>query len=340
MDTVYYIAWWNLENLLDLEHSERPDWRKKKIGNYLAGWNENVLSRKINNLTSAIAEMNNGTGPDILGVCEVENERLLALLTSRLAVTGRRYHWVHYESNDKRGIDVAFLYDTNLFEVPSDLIFTVRLHKRSATRDLLQVEFKTKKGKSLIVIGNHWPARSGGQFETEPFRIMAAETLSYWLYQIAEKRGNDQPVLVMGDFNDEPFSRSMAEYALSTPNIRLLRGARKDHNGIYTPYLLNLLWNEMTDGKGTYLYNGRWSVLDQMLVNRAIALNKGFSVLSAGIYDHPDLITKGLNPAPLAFGAPSKAGKDRSGMIRESVGRYWPKGYSDHLPVVVLLKEN
>ncbi len=340
MDTVYYIAWWNLENLLDLEHSERPDWRKKKIGNYLAGWNEAVLSRKINNLTSAIAEMNNGTGPDILGVCEIENERLLTLLANQLTVTGRRYEWVHYDSNDKRGIDVAFLYDSDLFEVPGDLIFTVRLHKRSATRDLLQVEFKTRKGKSLIVIGNHWPARSGGQFETEPFRIMAAETLSYWLYQIAEKRTNDQPVLVMGDFNDEPYSRSMADYALSTPNIRLLRGARKDHNGIYTPYLLNLLWNEMTDGKGTYLYNGRWSVLDQILVNRAIALNKDFSVLSAGIYDHPDLISKGLNPAPLAFGAPSKASKDRRGLIRESIGKYWSKGYSDHLPVVVLLKEN
>lgn len=340
MNTVYYIAWWNLENLLDLEHSERPDWRKRKIGNYLAGWNENVLSRKINNLTSAIAEMNNGTGPDILGVCEIENERLLALLAYQLGVTGRRYDWVHYESNDKRGIDVAFLYDSHLFEVPKDLIFTVRLHKRSATRDLLQVEFKTQKGNSLIVIGNHWPARSGGQFETEPFRIMAAETLSYWLYQIAEKRGNDQPVLVMGDFNDEPFSRSITDYALSTPNIRLLRGAKRDHNGVYTPYLLNLLWNDMTDGKGTYLYNGRWSVLDQILVNRAIALNKGFTVLSAGIYDHPDLITKGLNPAPMAFGAPSKAGRDRRGLLRESIGKFWPKGYSDHLPVVVLLKEN
>lgn len=340
MDTVYYLAWWNLENLLDVENADRPEWRKKKIGKYIIGWNEEILSKKIRNIASAIAEMNNGIGPDIIGVCEVENERLLRLLAENLSITGRRYTFVHFDSNDKRGIDIAFLYDEALFEVPKNLLFTVRLHKRSATRDLLQAEFITKKGKSLIVIGNHWPSRTGGQYETEPFRIMAAETLSYWLYQIAEKRGNDQPVLVMGDFNDEPFSRSVADYALSTPNIRLIRSARKDQNGIFTPYLLNLLWNEMADGKGTYLYNGKWSVLDQIMVNRAIALNKGFTVLSAGIYDHPDLLTPGLNSSPKAFGAPSKARRDKNGRIRESFGTFWSKGYSDHLPVVVLLKEN
>lgn len=340
MDTVYYIAWWNLENLLDVENADRPDWRKKKIGKYLIGWTEEILTKKIRNITSAIAEMNNGIGPDIIGVCEVENERLLRLLAENLSITGRKYSFVHFDSNDKRGIDIAFLYDEALFEVPKNLLFTVRLHKRSATRDLLQAEFITKKGKSLIILGNHWPSRTGGQYETEPFRIMAAETLSYWLYQIAEKRGNDQPVLVMGDFNDDPFSRSVTNYALSTPNIRLIRSARKDQNGIYTPYLLNLLWNEMADGKGTYLYNGKWSVLDQIMVNRAIALNKGFTVLSAGIYDHPDLLVPGLNTAPKAFGAPSRARRDRNGNIRESFGTFWSKGYSDHLPVVVLLKEN
>ncbi|MFN4298613.1 MAG: endonuclease/exonuclease/phosphatase family protein [Thermaurantimonas sp.] len=340
MDTVYYLAWWNLENLLDVENADRPEWRKKKIGKYIIGWNEEILLKKIRNIASAIAEMNNGSGPDIIGVCEVENERLLHLLADNLSITGRKYSFIHFDSNDKRGIDIAFLYDATLFEVPKNLLFTVRLHKRSATRDLLQAEFITNKGQSLIVIGNHWPSRTGGQYETEPFRIMAAETLSYWLYQIAEKRGNDQPVLVMGDFNDEPFSRSITEYALSTPNIRLIKSARKDGNGIYTPYLLNLLWNEMADGKGTYLYRGKWSVLDQIMVNRAVALNKGFTVLSAGIYDHPDLMTPGLNASPKAFGAPSKARRDRKGNIRESYGTFWSKGYSDHLPVVVLLKEN
>lgn len=338
METVYYIAWWNLENLLDVEDAPRPEWRTRKIGRYLQGWNEQVLDRKISNLASVLAEMNNGTGPDIAGVCEVENERLLSLLAEKLAPTGRTYAYVHHASFDKRGIDIAFLYDKDLFNVPQDLIFTVRLHKRSATRDLLQAEFHTRSGNSLIIIANHWPSRTGGQYESEPFRIMAAETLSYWLYQIAEKRGNEQPVLVMGDFNDEPFNRSITDYALSTANIRQIRNAKKDHNGIFTPYLLNLLWNEMADGKGTLLYQGKWSLLDQIMVNRAIALNKGFTVLSAGVYDHPDLISH--RHAPMAFGAPGKTTKDKNGNPREILGRYWPKGYSDHLPVVVLLKEN
>lgn len=338
METVYYIAWWNLENLLDLEDAPRPEWRIRKIGRYIQGWNQEVLDRKISNLASAIAEMNNGAGPDIVGVCEVENEKLLSLLADKLTTTGRTYAYVHHPNYDKRGIDIAFLYDKELFTVPEELIFTVRLHKRLATRDLLQVEFHTQRGNSLICIGNHWPSRTGGQFETEPFRIMAAETLNYWLYRIAEKRGNDQPVLVMGDFNDEPFNRSITDYALSTPNIRQVRNAKKDHNGIYTPYLFNLLWNEMADGKGTFLYQGKWSLLDQIMVNRAIALNKGFTVLSAGIYDHPDLISN--RQAPMAFGSPGNTIKDKNGNPKEILGRYWPKGYSDHLPVVVLLKEN
>jgi len=66
------------------------------------------------------------------------------------------------------------------------------------------------------LIGNHWPARSAGQYLSEPYRMIAGETLSYYLDRIQDIRGEDTPIIVMGDFNDTPYDRSLTEYALST----------------------------------------------------------------------------------------------------------------------------
>ncbi len=344
MTQVYFIAWWNLENLFDTEDSpHRPQWLASRLKKHLKGWTAEILEQKLNNLASCIMQMNSESGPDILGVCEVENEHVLQKLVEKLVLPHRNYGIVHRDSKDKRGIDSAFIYDKNLFDSPDNLVFSLEVLKRNPTRDLLQAEFVTHKGNSLIIIANHWPARSGGQYESEPFRIMAAENLSYWLKRIAEERGNNQPVLVMGDFNDEPFNRSLTDYALSIATPEKMRYARKDLEGILTPYLHNLMWNEMADGKGTFLFNGKRNMLDQILVNRALALpnkNSNFDILSSGIYDHPMISRPGFYGGPQLFGAPSRTTKQRSGQYRSNRNSFWPSGYSDHFPVVVLIKES
>ena len=70
----HHIYWWNLENLFDIEKSSRrPEWLEKQIGKELVGWTSAVLDQKIANLCYVLQQLNNGKGPDVLGVCEIEN---------------------------------------------------------------------------------------------------------------------------------------------------------------------------------------------------------------------------------------------------------------------------
>lgn len=219
-----HLAWWNVGNLFDVEDSpDRLAWLQEKLKPELSRWTAAILDRKLTQLATIIQRMNGGKGPDILGVCEVENKRVLDLLVAKLAGLKRNYGIIHHDSSDERGIDIAFIYDQKLFSW-SDLFSHVVL-KRNASRDILQVTFKIlRSGLEFIGIGNHWPARSGGVYETEPYRIVAAETLSYWIERIPIHKG-DIPIIVMGDFNDNPFDHSIMDYALATNNLDIEREA-------------------------------------------------------------------------------------------------------------------
>jgi predicted extracellular nuclease len=332
----HFIAWWNLENLFDVQDAPaRIPWLQKELNKYLQGWTSEVLNQKLTNLSSIIRQLNVGKGPDLMGFCEIENRNVIEMLVAKLNDLGRNYDIVHKEMNDQRGIDIAFIYDKSAFTVGPDPIFSLEIMKRTGTRDLLQVTFTTKEKKNeLIIIGNHWPSRSGGQYESEPFRMMVGENLSYWLRRIAEIKGETAPILVMGDFNDEPFNRSLTEYAMSLDNSIKISNARKptadSHITVRIPYLLNLMWNLMGEGKSTFVYNGNGNVLDQFLVNRGIALRTiehHFQVDTVEIVDYLPELVKGEYKTPVKFGAPSKGNE------------YNPAGYSDHLPISITLLE-
>jgi len=151
----YHIAWWNLENLFDVDNSaSRPAWLQKELKKELKGWDQAILARKISQLAKIIQQMNQGTGPDILGVCEVENKPVLDLLVNSLQPLGRNYDVAHHDTSDQRGIDVAFIYDKSKFDYEGQFFCTIL--KRTATRDIFQVNLKTiPGGNPLILIGNH-----------------------------------------------------------------------------------------------------------------------------------------------------------------------------------------
>jgi len=161
--------------------------------------------------------MNGGVGPDILGVCEIENEAVVAKLMARVtAATGRNYKILHKDTGDKRGIDIAIIYDTDLY-TDDGRIFTLEIMKRNATRDLFQVNLTTVDGNELVLIGNHWPSRMGGQLESEPYRAMVGEMMSYWIDRIheiklAENNDKNPTIIIMGDFNDNPYDKSITKY--------------------------------------------------------------------------------------------------------------------------------
>ncbi len=325
MKTKYYIAWWNLENLFDVYNSiHREGWLQQRLKNELKGWTNSVLQRKVDNLCSIIKKMNDNQGPDLLGVCEVENKPVLERLAEGLSGIGRDYGIVHHDTSDMRGVDVAFIYDKNKFDFETS--FSHIILKRTATRDLFQANFKTKTGRPLIVIGNHWPARSAGVYASAPYRILAAETLSYWMQRIFEIRGNDIPVLVMGDFNDEPFSRSLTDYALSS-NART--------NVIYAriPRLFNLMWPMFGDATGTFFFDNYPFMFDQFMVTKEMVKATGkFKVAKTSIGNYQvkvemfdEMISGGRYPNPIAYGRPSQKSS------------YNPDGFSDHYPISMVI---
>ena len=297
MPTTYQIAFWNLENLFDIEDSPRRSEKlTRAIGGDLVGWDQAKLDQKVAQLASIISQMNNGRGPDILGVCEVENRFVMDLLMTALQPLGRGYDVVHADTDDRRGIDVAFIFDADLFT--PEMVFNHFVLRRTATRNIVQVNFRTQHGRLFVVIGNHWPSRSGGKFESEGYRQIAGETLAYFHQRILEEHGPDTPVLAMGDFNDEPFNRSVVDYALAVESRTKVINAR-------SPRLLNLMWPLKGRGLGTFYFNNFPNVLDQFLVNKNMLVQDApiqVADNSAEIITFPEMVGGGDYPKPIHHG--------------------------------------
>ena len=323
MPASYCVAFWNVENLFDIEGSPRREERlARALAGELRGWDQRLLDRKIAQLARIIGQMNGGAGPDILGVCEVENEHVLGLLADALAgPLNRRYVVSHADTGDGRGIDVAFLLDADKFE-PAERFSHIIL-RRNATRDIFQVNVRIRaSGRDLILVGNHWPSRSGGQLESEPYRMLAGETLAYWHQRILEEKGRDVAIVAMGDFNDEPFDRSLTDYALGTRQRQRVLNART------APRFYNLMWPLLGQRRGTLFFDNAANLLDQFLVSRGMLPRD--APLTADedgvrIEAFPEMVSRGDFPQPIRFGRPT------SGLNED--------GFSDHFPIAVTVQE-
>ena len=319
----HFIAFWNVENLFDISTStDRPDWLKKELKSELKGWTTAVLNKKLTQLATIIRQMNGGAGPDILGLCEIENEPVLTKLLAKLLPLGRAYEIAHADTSDQRGIDVAFIYDSAKFT--KGLQFQHFVQKRTATRDIFQVNFTTQAGRDLVLIGNHWPSRIPDQIATEPYRIMVGETLAYFHKRILEIMGRDTAVIAMGDFNDEPFDRAVRNYGLAVRNRQRVMNATK------TDYFLNLMWPLIGNGEASYQFGPRPNMLDQFWASRGIVKSgTPFSVAddSVQVLRLAEMVSSGDYKGPRRFGRPSK-----------STG-FDDTGYSDHFPIALILSE-
>lgn len=317
----HFVAWWNVENLFDVKDApleRRPEDVKRKIQADLSDWTADVLDKKIDNLASVIRQMNVNQGPDILGVCEIENKYVLELLIAKINLPGRRYDIIHSDMSDNRGIDVAFIYDKNRYTFNPDEFFQHTVVKRYATREIIQATIKTTKGNEIVLVGNHWPSRSGGQYESEPFRIITGETLSYFAERIQQIKGKDAAIIVMGDFNDEPFNRAVSDYALSE---------RSRNKVVYgqNPYLFNLMWPLMGKRISSYVFDGQPLMIDQFMVSKGIAKLSGKFELkeeTVNLEIYPGMVSGRYNE-PVRFG-----------QIKPNLS-----GFSDHLPISFILGE-
>lgn len=316
------VAWWNLENLFDHETAVRDPELASAVRSDVRGWTPELRDRKLDQLASIVTMMFEGAGPDLIGVCEVENEDVLSRLKDRLTVPRRHYEVLHHSSPDARGIDVSFILDENVLAASNPRHQVVV--KRTATRDIFWATMTMNAtGAQFVAIANHWPARSAGQYKSEPYRMLTGETVSYVLSRLLDPDDGDpnRPVLLMGDFNDQPFNRSMREYLLGTHDPKRVTGSP-------LPRLLNLMWPLMAENQpGTYRYDADWNMLDQFLVNKPfLRADSPVQVLrdSVAIF-RPDRM-QGRAGASKAFGRPSRP------------GGFDPDGYSDHYPITVVLR--
>jgi len=301
-------AFWNLGNLFDTVSdpiSNDFDFTPGK------GWTDATQAAKVANLASVIDAMFEDTGPDLLGVCEVENEETLEQLVDAVQVRDDLVVMSYYDGPDVRGIDCALVYSNQIFEpfeitapeppAPKGHI----VHNRYPTRDIFEVPLRVlENGQELIVYVNHWPSRSRGRYETEPLRIAAAnhlgrlidQRLKFTRQQLMDLSDSEasmaevqerwnRNILAMGDFNDEPFNRSVLEELKASSGFdRLEEPVKKSGGNAHlpgvVPYaklqapLFNCMWPPLAmPDRGSYFFSSgipTKNMLDQFIVSRGL----------------------------------------------------------------------
>ncbi len=316
-DETIVVAWWNLENLFDTTNDVD---RLPQFGSDdeftpqgSREWTTNRYEQKLRNVASVIRLMNDGEGPDILGVCEVEHEHVLRELTRRYLVD-KNYEIVYHESADARGIDVSFLYKADVLELLSWGYRRVPVPgDEPPTRDIVFAEFQCESGR-LVCIGNHWPSRRGGAEKSEPRRILAATSCRALVDSILYSSPSKN-IVVMGDFNDYPTDISMTSFLRASLDSQAVREEP-------TSLLYNCMaeWNADTT-RGTYLYRGQWNVLDHFAISSNLLGAGVMRFQGVDIYDRKFLKEKS---GPYA-GAPWPT----------YGGRKYLGGYSDHFPILL-----
>jgi hypothetical protein len=336
---IHTIAFYNFENLFDTINDPNTfdeDWTPKGSQH----WTIDKYQNKLHNLSRVLAEIGSSENPDtptFIGGCEIENRGVLEDLILQPKLVDKEYGIIHFDSPDKRGIDVALLYRKKYFhpttysniplyvfqsksksklesdEKTDDILTVSSKNKRVYTRDQLLVT-GFLEGEEIHLIVNHWPSRSGGEQRSSPFRE-AAGALNRKIIDSLQHINPNAKVITMGDLNDGPYNKSV-KIALGAK----AKKAEVQQFGIYNPF------EEMAKkGMGTIAHRDAWDIFDQIMVSESL-LKTDYSSLQfwkAGIYNKSFLV--------------QTSGQFKGYPLRHSATEI---GFSDHFPVYIyLIKE-
>lgn len=307
----YTIAFYNIENLFDIYNdplTNDDDFLPTSVKRWTPKRYENKL-RKLGSVISQIGNENSKKAPIIVGLAEVENEKVLSDLVSSKNLINENYSYVHYDSLDERGVDVALLYKDDVFKVENSETFSVYLQndfgERDYTRDILLVQGKLGD-EALNIIINHWSSRREGEKETEYKRIAAANVVNS-IIKTLKKENPDEKIIVMGDFNDNPNNESLS----------LL----EKEGSLFNPF--KTIWSK---DNGSLNHDFNWNLFDQILISTNFfdTSNSNLSFNEANVFNDRFLT--------------QYHGRYKGQPFRTYVGKKYRGGYSDHFPVYLELK--
>ncbi len=249
------LAHYNVENLFDTINDPKID-DEEFLPASKKEWSSVRYAAKLDKLAQMISSMNNGKGPDLLGLCEVENRTVLNDLVKQKQLKKSSYQIVHFDSPDGRGIDVAFLYRKKSLKK-----VTASSHRVSDpaqanwnTRDVLLVSGLLTNGQRAHFMVNHWPSRLGGQEKSEPKRKLAAAVVKA-LSDSIRKADPTSAIFVLGDLNDSPVDKSLLE-VLATDTTPTQGGA------LYNPF-----YALAARGEGSIVYQKNYQLIDHIVIS-------------------------------------------------------------------------
>lgn len=306
------VLFYNVENLFDTK-----DDSLKRDEEFIPGqaryWSENRLNKKINRIYQVLVAASSNQAPAIIGMCEVENTLVLNQLLEKTPLQKLGYRFIHHESPDRRGIDVALFYQKDKFiPIRYTAIPVIDIqNKYFKTRDILYVE-GILGSDTLHIFVNHWPSKYGGVMETISLRLLAAKTLKNSIASVVAQN-RDANILIMGDFNDAPHEESI-QYLISTALEDNLKNLNLVHPALQTTF----------SSRGSHKYQGNWELLDQIIVSKSLCNKQGlkmkpksFKVFEANFLLEEDEKFLGMKPN------------------RTYIGYKYHDGFSDHLPVMI-----
>lgn len=316
------VAFYNLENLFDPVNDPEKYDEASPIMEMAESLREEVYAKKLTNMAKVIAKIGvdvTGHPPAVLGVCEVENRRVLEDLLNESTLVNEDYGIVHFDSPDKRGIDVALLYKKSIFRPINTSSHELLIYdqddpdKRVYTRDQLLVT-GLLDGDKIHFIVNHWPSRSGGEARSR-FKREKAAALNKKIIDSLQAEDPYAKIITMGDLNDGPYNTSVKE----------VLGAKAEKEEVKLKGLYNPMENMQKKGIGTIAYRDSWDLFDQMILSQPLLDDdySSYRYYKAGIYNPQYL----ANPRGRYKGYPYRSFSDGG----------FSGGYSDHFPVYVYL---
>lgn len=303
--SVFTFVEFNCENLFDCLHdSLKEDYEFTPEGK--RNWTPDKYWNKLDNISKAITSCgvdgDNWSCPDMVAVCEIENDSVARDLARRSPLRGLNYEYVITQSPDLRGIDVALFWNAASFAmIGHSSIRITPLEDMRPTRDILYVNGRIRTGDTLHVFVVHAPSRYGGEEFSQPQRVWVAQRLAQAVDSVRAANTNPK-IIIAGDFND--YYDSPALTLLYEKGLINVSMEATGHNG----------------AKGTYKYKGEWNSLDQIMVNDGVV---------------PWVDSCYVNDTAFLLEEDEKYGGVKP--LRTSNGYTYKNGYSDHLPLVLRL---